>query len=414
MNPLPLFPLLATRTTTKPIVFFFLVLPWGISAGFVSITLPFLLTEHGFSVATAASITAIGLSTNIWRFALAPLADLTLSLHQWYGIGISLCGASLFVLCLIPLDNTSTLLLTLLVFLSQLAATFVVLPVGGFMAKTVAQEKQGRAAGWHQAGYLGGMGLGGGAGLWLSTHFSYQLAGVILSLATLSCAAALYFVPQVYSIKDKLLRESFKLIVLDFKQLMHSPMAVFTLAVAIMPIAIGAASYVWSSIAKDWQVKADTVALVTGAFSAGVSAIGSVLGGWISDKLGRWWALFGSGMLMATVTIIMSYTPFIPASYIGGVLVYALTVGMGYAAFSALVLHVIGQNMASTKFALFSSFGSLPPVYLAALDGWVHDRYGVRMMLLAESFLAIGFILLSLVILSKLKQKLTQASTRSA
>ena len=33
------------RDKTKPFVFFFLVLPYGISSGFVSITLPFVLTH---------------------------------------------------------------------------------------------------------------------------------------------------------------------------------------------------------------------------------------------------------------------------------------------------------------------------------------------------------------------------------
>ena len=44
------------RESTHPVVFFFLVLPYGISSGFVSITLPFVLTRLGFSVAVAASI----------------------------------------------------------------------------------------------------------------------------------------------------------------------------------------------------------------------------------------------------------------------------------------------------------------------------------------------------------------------
>jgi hypothetical protein len=35
------------RETTNPFVFFFLVLPYGISSGFVSITLPFVLTRVG-------------------------------------------------------------------------------------------------------------------------------------------------------------------------------------------------------------------------------------------------------------------------------------------------------------------------------------------------------------------------------
>jgi mannitol-specific phosphotransferase system IIBC component len=57
------------RDSTNPVTFFFLVLPYGTSNGFVSITLPFILTRAGFSVATAASVVAIGLSAN--RFGTA-------------------------------------------------------------------------------------------------------------------------------------------------------------------------------------------------------------------------------------------------------------------------------------------------------------------------------------------------------
>jgi len=67
------------RQSTDPITFFFLVLPYGISSGFVSVTLPFILTRAGFSVAAAASIVAIGVSANLWRFLGRPVADLTLT-----------------------------------------------------------------------------------------------------------------------------------------------------------------------------------------------------------------------------------------------------------------------------------------------------------------------------------------------
>ena len=71
------------RESTHPVVFFFLVLPYGISSGFVSITLPFILTRVGFSVALAASIVAIGVSANLWRFLWGPVADLTLTARRW-------------------------------------------------------------------------------------------------------------------------------------------------------------------------------------------------------------------------------------------------------------------------------------------------------------------------------------------
>ncbi len=393
--------LIFRRSCTEPVTVMFLVLPYGISSGFASVTLPFLLIQHGFSVAAAASITAFGLSANLWRFIWAPLTDLTLSLHKWYLIGISFCAGTLLSLCFIPLSNSSAWIIAGIVLLSQIAATFVVAPVGGFMAKTVQVEKKGRAGGWYQAGNLGGMGIGGGAGIWLSDQFSYQTAGIIFSIAMLGCIVALKFVPEVYAEKDRTLKQGFKAIAFDVKTLCRSPIAVFTTVMVVTPIGIGAAAFIWSSVASDWTVTTNTVALVTGILSGGISAIGCVFGGWVADKIGRWWAYFGSGTLMAIVTLIMGISDFTSTAYVSGVLFYAFMFGFANAAFSAIVLHAIGKGLASTKYALLSSISNIAPVYMTTLDGWIHDKYDIKTMLLGEAFLGFAFVAMSLLALSR-------------
>ena len=173
----------------------------------------------------------------------------------------------------------------------------------------------------------------------------------------------------------------------------------------ILPIGIGAASNLWSSVATDWQVKADAVALVTGTLSAIACVIGSVAGGWIADKSGRWLAYFGAGTLMAAVTLGMTFFQYKPETYVIGVLSYAFTFGLANAAFSAIVLHAIGKGMASTKYALLSSLGNVPYPYMTLFDGWLHDAYGIKMMLLGETFMGIGFVIISLLVLVKLRSK---------
>src|SRR5438105_15652054 len=95
------------RQSTAPVTFFFLVLPYGISSGFVSITLPFVLTRAGFSVALASSIVAIGVSANLWRFLWGPVADLTLTARRWYLLGLSTAAATVLVLAFIPLHQNA-------------------------------------------------------------------------------------------------------------------------------------------------------------------------------------------------------------------------------------------------------------------------------------------------------------------
>lgn len=390
-----------SRTTAPPAIFGILVLPYGVSSGFVSVTLPFILVRHGFSVGSAAAVTAIGLSANIWRFLWAPLIDLTLSLHKWYLIGLTLCSASILSFCFIPVTRSFEGLLTAMVLISQVAACFVVGPVGGFMGKTVDEDKKGRAGGWYQAGNLGGMGMGGGAGVWLASHYSFGTAGAVLAVSMLFCALALFYVPLIPTKKGETMAAGFRRMLIDLKTLFRSPIALFTTIIVMAPIGIGAGAYLWSSVGSDWKVTADTVAFVTGGLSGLVSAAGCVFGGWIADKSGRWWAFFGSGTLIAVVALFMRVAGFTPFTYITGVLTYAFMFGFATAAFSAIVLLAMGQGLASTKYALLSSLSNIPVVYMTAFDGWLYDKYGIRTMLLGEALLGLVFILLFLIVLSR-------------
>ena len=132
----------------------------------------------------------------------------------------------------------------------------------------------------------------------------------------------------------------------------------------------------WSAVAPDWNASADTVALVSGILNGIISAAGCIIGGWVADRLGIWWAYFGSGVAIALVAIGMAVIMRTPTTYTVGVLAYAFSQGMAYAAFSAMVLVAIGRGAASTKYAALSSLGNLPVVYMTALDGWAHDKYG--------------------------------------
>ena len=387
------------RESTKPLTFFFLVLPYGISSGFVSITLPFVLVRAGFSVALAASITAVGVAANLWRFLWGPVADLTLTAKRWYLLGLAIAAVTLFLLGFIPIQHNVIRLLMAVVFISQVAGTLIVLPVGGLMAHTVADEEKGRAAGWYQAGNLGGTGLGGGAGVWLASHFSKEIAGGALAIAMLASAAAIYFASDVRIVSTETIGERMRLLGRDIFDMLRLAIPLFTIVLVMSPIGAGAMSGLWSAVAPDWKAEPDRVALVAGILNGVISAIGCIIGGWVADRIGRWWAYFGSGLALSIVAIVMALAPRTPESFVVGVLVYSFANGIAYAAFSAIVLLAIGRGAASTKYATLSSLGNLPVVYMTASDGWVHDRYGTAWMLYYEALIAIACIILGLAVL---------------
>ncbi len=397
--------LLSQQIYAKPFYIFFLVIPSGISIGFVSVTLPYILTHHGFSVASAAAIVAIGASANLWRFLWGPVADLTLSLKKWFWIGILSTAATLLLLCYIPLTAQGKIFLTVIVFLSQVAATLIMLPVASFMANRIELKKKGQASGWYQAGNLGGMGVGGGAGLWLASHYNIAVAGWILTVCSLLFALFVFRIKDVHPDKNKKLK--FELVGLgrDILFMLRVPLTLFAVILVCLPIGSGSLGNVWSSIADDWKASADTVALVTGVISGLISAIGCVAGGFLADRWGPWVAYLGFGLLYAGVIIAMASYPMVPLVYITGVLVYAFCMGLCYAAFSAVLLFAIGKKNAATKYSLLASLGNLPVVYMTTFDGWAHDKFNSRYMMMAESFIAIGCILLSAIALKRMHRK---------
>ena len=391
------------RESTAPFVFFFLVLPYGMSSGFVSITLPFILTRTGFSVATAASIVAIGVSANLWRFLWGPIADLTLSARRWYLLGLSTAAATLLLLGLIPLNQNAVGVLMTVVFISQVAGTLIVLPVGGLMAHTVAEVAKGRAAGWYQAGNLGGNGIGGGVGVWLAAHLSKEVAGEILALAMLASAVAIYFASDARVVTTETFGERMRILWRDILSILKAAIPLFTVVLVCSPIGAGAMNNVWSAVAPDWHASPDRVALVSGILNGVVSAIGCIIGGWVADRVGRWWSYFGSGVFIALVAIVLAIAPRTPSAFAAGVLAYALFCGMAYAAFSAVILLAIGRGAASTKYAALSSLGNLPVVYMTALDGWVHDKYGTLWMLHFDALSGVVCVVIAIFVLQKIK-----------
>lgn len=388
--------------TTRPVTLLFLLLPYGISTGFASITLPYFLTRAGFSVASASAIVALGVSTNVWLFFWGPIVDLTMTPRRWYILAVVIAAITLFLLGIVPFQQIAIALLTAMVFISQLAVTFAVLPMGALMAYTIPDEAKGRAAGFYQAGNLGGNGIGGGLGVWLGVHFTKEIAGGVLALAMIAAAIAIFFAPDFRVVAGFGFRERMRLMGRDLLAMLRSASPLLTLFLITSPIGAGAMNNVWAAVADDWHAGANTVALVTGVFNGIVCALGCLLGGWVADYLGRWWSYFGFGVALALAAIVMAFAPRTSTSYAIGVLVYAFFVGTSYAAYSAIVVHAIGRGVASTKYAICQSLGNIPVAYMTAFDGWVHDRYGGVWMLNSEAILALVCIAAGLLVLQRI------------
>jgi hypothetical protein len=94
------------------------------------------------------------------------------------------------------------------------------------------------------------------------------------------------------------------------------------------------------------------------------------------------YALFGIGA--GIVAVLMGWAPRSPAAFAVGTLAYALAIGMGYAAYNAVVLEAIGKGSAATKFNLLAAVANIPIAAMTKFDGWLHDKGGTMAMLYGE------------------------------
>jgi len=389
-----------TSRHVHPIVFMFLILPFGVIGGFLQVSIAYMLAHAGVPVDRIAALIAVSYLPHTWKFAWAPIADVTLSRKGWYLIACVLTAVGLWVTSALPATAAGLKVLTMVVVISNVAVTFLGMSVESLMAYGAIEKEKGRAGGWFQAGNLGGTGVGGGLGLWLAQHLpAGWMSGAILAVGCLMCCLGLVFVPEPRAPhRNAGVGRNLLNVARDLWNVAISKVGFLALFLCFLPIGSGAAQGLWSAVASDWRASANTVALVTGVLGGIASAVGCVLGGWLCDRMHRQWAYALFGVLQAACVVAMALAPRVPTSYVIFTLLYAVITGLTYAGFSAFVLEAIGTGAAATKYNVYASLSNTPIAYMTSIDGWAHDRYGPAGMLYTEAlFGLVGLVLFTIV-----------------
>jgi MFS transporter, PAT family, beta-lactamase induction signal transducer AmpG len=402
----------APARSAHPIVYLFLIAPFGAMGGYLSVALGYQLTQAGVSVGDVAALVAFSLIPQTWKFLWAPIADITWSRKRWYALAGVVTALGILAMGVVPSDSKSLPLLYVAVLVASMASTFLAMSAESLLVYNTPSEQRGRASGWFQAGNLGGNGLGGGAGLWLAeTLPDPWMAGAALAVACALCIAALWFVPEPPPFArsgqyGRMLVDVLK----DLWQVARSRAGFLALLICFLPIGSGAASNLWSAVADDWHATAGTVALVTGVFGGIVSAIGCIAGGYGSDRMDRKTAYALYGFLMAICAVAMALAPRTESMYIVFTLVYSFIQGLTYAGFTAVVLEAMGLGAAATKYNVFASLSNMPIAYMTVIDGWAYERWSAAGLLNVEAAIGVIGIIVFVAILLATARRASTAS----
>lgn len=383
-----------------PSVFMLLIIPFGIVGGYVTVTLAFLMARAGIPLEKITPLIGMSLFPNIFKFLWAPVVDTTLTNKKWYILSNFITATGILLIGMLTMREENLMLMGLLIFLISFASTFSVMAASSLMVYDTPNELIGRAGGWMNAGYLGGAGIGGGVGLWIAEKTANPLlVGFIILIICVLCSFGLIKLREPNNgVRDKKYVKSLRNVSKDIWEVVKSRMGFFALFLCFLPIGSGAASNLWSAISNDWGASAKVVALVVGLAGGLLSAIGSLMGGWICDKIDRKRAYILFGLLQATIAVMMAYAPRTELMFILGTSFYAVSSGLIYAGFSAFTLEAIGKGAVATKYNVFASFSYIPIYFMIYIDEWAHKKWSAFGMLNIEAAMGLfGVLLFSIV-----------------
>jgi MFS transporter, PAT family, beta-lactamase induction signal transducer AmpG len=385
-------------------------LSFGLVVGFTITALPFLLSKAGVSVDRIAGVSATAMSPTFWGFLLTPLMDVGFS-RRFYSLALTGAAATGLGIALWTFSPAHLPLLAGCLLLAELAIVLQGNAVGGWISEFLPDAERGRVGGWMNAANLGGGALGSMLIMWASPYFTLRTLGLLIALAVALSALVFLFFPE--PAKPALgLRQIFGGTFRSVVQTSRQPQVLTGFLLFLAPASCVAAINLFSGLGNDFHTASDRVVWVTGAGAALTSAIGSIAGGYLADRMNRGVLYLLGGALAGLCSLSLAWTLHTQNVFTAGVLIYNGIAGISYAAFSALGFQLVGirNPTAATQLGLFAAATNGAIVYMTWADGQGYRLFGVRGLFLVDGFASIGAAVL---LLAWLQWRTRRSSTSS-
>jgi len=289
-------------------------------------------------------------------------------------------------------------------FAAQLISGLVGSCNGGLMAVAMPDELRGKASGWYQIGNVSGGGLAATIAIWMiGQKLDPWIPGVTLAVMMIIPSLAVLSVdepPRAPTTAHAVFRETLA----DVGRVLFSKSGLIGIALCVSPVGTSALANYFSGMSKPYGASANTVALVTGLGSVGLTALGAGVVGYLCDRYNRRVLYLLSGTLTAVCGIVMALSPRTELTYVVGAMTYALITGFCYASFTATVLETIGKanRSAVTQYSLFVAAGNLAILYVGWIDTRFDKHYGVEGVIASDAALNLAGVAILAVVFWRL------------
>lgn len=354
---------LLQRKTGRVVLFTCLYVSEGAPIGFIWWALPTILRMQGVPVGKITSLVAVLVWPWVFKFLWAPLVD-SLRTKRWgfrsWIMSTQVCmGLSLLPLFILDPIIHLRWWITLL-FVHAFAAATQDVSVDAMAIKFVPQKERGAINGFMQAGMLAGRSIFGGGALLLMERLGmeWMFAGLIACIWI--SLILLFFIQEPNVEKNGGIRERYRQFTQTLQRAFARRNTWFALLFALLSgAAFEAVGAMAGPYMVDRGVPQETIGLFFGTVVVGAMMIGALIGGPLSDRIGRARAVgfFLTGFVVWILALGVvdnvtagSSSPPVLLGLLAGMYLF---IGLFTAASYALFMDLTDPRLGATQFSTF-------------------------------------------------------------
>jgi MFS transporter, PAT family, beta-lactamase induction signal transducer AmpG len=360
---------------------------FGLTSGFVIVTLPQMLAAQGVPGGHIAAITSIIVSPSFWVFLIAPMLDVRFS-RRGYAITFGLIAAA--AAAFVVMHHHNLAVVEVVMTAGYLATSLYQGAVGGWTGSLISHKHDSSLGIWFTVSNTGSGGLTMLFGASIIRHFGPAVAASILAAVILLPLLFFLFIPAPGPDRA-LARETFTRFWHEVGLLVRKSDVLIAIALFGFPCASFALTNVLGGVGHDFSASEHTVSL----FAGSGAVIAGIVGSFLLKPFARRFPLrplyLGIGIVGACFTLSLLLLPRAPLFFGLAILGENVFQAFAFSASFAITFEVIGPDnpLAATLFSLLVSASNLPITYMTLVDGWGYDSHGVTGAFLTDAGISI-------------------------
>jgi PAT family beta-lactamase induction signal transducer AmpG len=362
------------------------VATFGLTAGFIIVTLPQMLAALGVPGGHIATSVAVITSPGFWVFLLAPFLDVRFRRRTYaltFGL-LAVCATAFTVL-----HHTSQAEIEVVMTLGYLSLALFGAAVGGWTGALIDKDQNSKLGAWNTVFNICSGGLGVLLSGYFTQHFSPDVAAALIFVIFLAPMLSFFFIPAP-SPDDVISSESFLRFGREVVSLFRRREILVALVMFTLPSASFGLTNTLGGWGKNFHASPGMVSFFGGVGAVLAGIVGSFLIPPIAKKFPLRPMYLAVGIIGAAFTLSLLLLPRVPGTYGLAFLGENIFQAAAFATAYAIIFQVIGKDnpLAATTFALLTNFLNLPIVYMEVIDGRGFDWHGVAGAFAADAIVS--------------------------